>query len=42
MDTEKNWLIYYKEAANFYKENNHLNIPCTYVPKNTNIDLVHG
>lgn len=39
MDTEKNWLIYYKEAANFYKENNHLNIPCTYVPKNTNIRL---
>lgn len=39
MDTEKNWLIYYKEAVNFYKENNHLNIPCTYVPKNSNLRL---
>ena len=39
MDVEKNWLIYYKEAANFYKENNHLNIPCTYVPKNSNLRL---
>lgn len=39
MNIEKNWLIYYKEAVLYYKENNNLNIPGTYIAKNSNIRL---